>query len=366
MRFSEIVSETILAEMIIRHKTDRGDTLIAFKDSIWIVDQDEYEQNENDIKDQIEKVAGKIPDYVSSISEERPDILVGSYNDIDNTLTVQGSDTSQHPLTSKLIQKVVKQLGIQNIEFGNMSGDIAGSYYPKQIKGKLPEYGFHGTSLRRLRNILKTGIAAQNMGNWGNIHTKGAIFFSVDDSIPRFHANRTSTKDQDIPVIIKFKLPDQSKVFADYDVASELYGSWSPHAPKEYQNSATMPARDNNVTKHHKRPENLWKNAGIFGYKGRVPASMLVEFYTTSVAPGEYAEEDAYVTMSREEMNDYMKAYVYVADNYGDVQEYVNEDWPHYSSEEIISQFEEDMSDQNEDEEEFNDDEFWNSSDDTK
>jgi hypothetical protein len=339
MRFSEI-TETILSEMIIRHQTERGDMLVAFKDSIWIFDQDEYDHNENAIQDKIEKIAGPMPTYASNISDERPDMVVGSYNDIDNTLTIEGSDTKQHPVTSKLIQKVVKQLNIENVEYASLSGDIDSSYSPNEIKGKLPEYGYHGTSLRRLRGILKTGLAAQNMGNWGNIHTKGAIFFAVSDGVPRFHANRTARKDNDIPVIIKFKIPDPSQIFADYDVASELYGSWSQHAPKEYQNSATMPARDNSITKHHKRPQNLWKDMGIFGYKGRISPSMFVEFYTTSMAPSEYPEEDGYVVMSRDEMNDYMKAYVYVADNYGDVQDYVTEEWPHYSSEEIIAELE--------------------------
>lgn len=339
MKFSEI-TEAMLSEMIIRHQTDRGDTLVAFKDSIWIFDRDEYDHNDNAIQDKIEKIAGAIPTYIDSLSDDRPDMVVGSYNDIDNTLTIQGSDLRQHPVTSKLIQKVVKQLGIENVEYGNSSGDVDATYSPKEVKGKLPEYGYHGTSLRRLRGILRTGIAAQNMGNWGNIHTKGAIFFSVGDSVPRFHANRTAGKDQDIPVIIKFKIPDQSKIFADYDVASELYGSWSPHAPKEYQNSATMPARDNSITKHHKRPENLWKDMGIFGYKGRIPPSMFVEFYTTSMPPSEYSEEDGYVERSREEMNDYMKAYVYVADNFGDVQDYIDDNWLHYSAADIIADFE--------------------------
>jgi len=339
MRFSEI-TETMLSEMIIRHKTESGDLLIAFKDSIWIVNYDEYDNDDDGIRTEIQKVAGKMPSNVSDIADARPDVLVGNYNEIDNTLTIEGSDLRQHPVTSKLIQKVVKQLGIKNVEYGNMAGDVDSTYSPNEIKGKLPEYGYHGTSLRRLRGILKTGIAAQNMGNWGNIHTSGAIFFAVGDSIPRFHAHRTATKDSDIPVIIKFKLPDQSKIFADYDVASELYGSWSPHLPSEYSNSSTMPARGNDYIKNQKRPQNLWKDMGIFGYKGRIPPAMFVEFYTTSMPPSEYPEEDGYVERSREEMNDYMKAYVYVADNFGDVQDYVNDNWLHYSADDIIADFE--------------------------
>ena len=348
MKFSEIVSEAFLSEMIVRRYDDDGDTLIAFKDSIWVVDEYDYDRNENGIHDEIEKIAGRVPERLLDIADIRSDILVASYDSTGKTITIQGHDLGQHPETSKLIQKVAKQLGIKSVDYGNSSGDIDASYSPKELKGQLPEYGYHGTSLHRLRGILRTGLAAQNMGNWGSIHTKGAIFFAVSDSVPRFHANRTAEKDQDIPVIIKFKIPDQSKIFADYDVASELYGAWNPHLPSEYSNSSTMPAKPSGITQHHKRPQNLWKNMGIFGYKGRISPSMFVEFYTTSMPPSEYPEEDGYVERSREEMNDYMKAYAYVADNFGLVQDYIDDNWLHYSADDIIS----DLSPEDEEDEE--------------
>lgn len=338
MRYSEIISEQYISEMRVRHKSERGDTLIAFKDSIWIANEYEFEYNKDGIWDDVLSVIGGNNDF-DYVKDERPDVLVGLYNDIDNTLDIHYTEMSQNVRTSKLIQKVVKQLGIENISQVDPSG-FTTDFKSSSAKGKLPEYGYHGTSLARLRQILKTGIAAQNMGNWGNIHTKGAIFFAADDKIPEFHANRTANKDSDIPVIIKFRIPDESKIFADYDVSSKLYGSWSEHLPKEYKNSSTMPARDSEISSKHKRPQNLWKDMGIFGYKGRIPPKFFEEFYTTSSAPEEYADDDRYMQLSREEMNDYMKAYVYVADNFGDVQEYVNDNWMHYTSDEIIADFE--------------------------
>lgn len=338
MRYSEIVSEQNLNEMIVRHNNEDGDYLIAFRDSIWIVDLADIEDG-GELWDEILSVIGEPDSNVDEIRDSRPDVLMGGYNTVDNTLSIDGGrETMQHPSTSRLIKKVAKQLGIENVYTSGYENDEV-HYSPNDIKGKLPEYGYHGTSLKRLRQILKTGISAQSMGNWDDIHTKGAIFFSAEDDIPEFHANRTANNDDDIPVIIKFKLPDENKIFADYDVTASLLGSFSPHTDKAYQNSGSMSPRDSDIAKQHKRPQNLWKDMPVFGYKGRIPPKFFTEFYTTSAAPQEDDYDGApFMILNRKDMNDYMKAYTYVADEFGDVQEVVNPNWLDYSSDEIIGE----------------------------
>ena len=326
--------------MIVRHNSEDGDYLIAFKDSIWIVDHYDI-SNGDDPWDEISQTIG-LPDnaYIDDL-ENRPDVLAAGYNTIDNTLFLpQRTEGNLHPVTSQLIKKVTRQLGIDYVNIEGSDYDDEIEYSPNDLKGKLPKFGYHGTSLRRLQRILKTGIVPQNMGNWGEIHTEGAIFFSVDDSTPKFHAKRTAATDADIPVIIKFEIPDQNQIFADYDVTSALYGANSKYTDKRYAKIGTMSQQpsDNTITQHHKRPQNLWKSAGVFGYNGRIPPSFFTEFYTTfaALSPG---EDSSFMTIFPDEMVGYMKVYEYVDDNFGDVQSMINPNWFDYSPDQIMDEF---------------------------
>lgn len=343
MRYSDLLSEKMLNEMIVRHNDENGDFLVAFKDSIWIVDFDDFQSGEEPWDDFLKAVGEPEDTSFDTISDSRPDVLMGFYNNIDNSLDMFGGPREEkiHPVTSTLIRKVVRQLDIETVNNQSTSDYGEPTYFDSsEIRGKLPKFGYHGTSLLRLREILKKGIMPQNMGNWDAIHTENAIFFSVDNEIPKFHASRTAQKDLDIPVIIKFEIPDESRIFADYDVTANIYGGSSPYIDKAYQGSRTMtPNTYDDITQKHKRPQNLWKNTGVFGYKGRIPPSFFTEFYTTSSAPS-VDNEDTYYSLDREKMNDFMKAYTYVTDEFGEIgQEFINPNWLEYTSDQIISDF---------------------------
>lgn len=336
MRIDEITGDQNLSEMRIRHHTRGGDMLIAFRDSIWIADADDFENNVDGLWDSVLGVIGGDVSF-DYLRDERPDVLVGSYDSSDDSLHIDstGHVLSLHPRTSKLIQKVVRHLGIDRVNDVDMEDD-ATELDKSAIRGKLPEYGYHGTSLSKLRGILKTGISSQSMGNWGDIRTEGVIFFAADSKIPRFHANRTARQDNDVPVIIKFKIPDEDRIISDYDVAAGLYGLGGDDLPDEYMDSHTMPDSDNKVSAHHKRPKNLWRDMGVFGYKGRIPPKFFSGFYTTYSAPSEYGDVE-FIPLNRRELADLMKIYVFVIDELdGDIQDYISSDWMDYAADEVI------------------------------
>lgn len=360
MRFKEILEASMLAEMIVRFRSGYPDFIIAFKDSIWVIDEggrDEFDE----ILPEITKVTGKIFPHESGygprdIQDYRQDILVARYDDDRSSMEIETRGTGLNPATSILVQKVVKQLGIQKVitDVDGMTNEV-----PRyEIRGKLPEYGYHGTSWFRLRQILKLGIVPQDSGNWGQIHTENTVFFAVDDKVPRFHASRTARNDNDVPVVIKFRIPDQNRLIADYDVAYEFYGKSDPHLPSKYKNSGMgdLPMSSssnfhNPMTAYHKRPQNLWKNSGIFGYEGRIPPSAFVGFYSTFMPTHDDRDiaELEFYELSREEMNDYMKAYVWIAENIGlSPEEFMSDNWLNYSGEDIIAEY----SDHDEDDDE--------------
>lgn len=324
--------------MIVRHNEQNGDYLIAFRDSIWIVDEDSVYDGE-DPWSEIAQTVG-LPDG-SDINDlkNRPDVLTGGYNTYDNTLfLISPGEGALHPVTSTLIKKVTRQLGIDNVSVEGYDY-VEHEYSPNDLKGKLPKFGYHGTSLRRLQRILKTGIVPQNMGNWGDIHTEGAIFFAVDENTPKFHSQRTAHKDRDIPVIIKFEIPDEARIFADFDASANLYGSTSKYTDNRYRQQGIMQqnSSENDITQHHKRPQNLWKNTGVFGYDGRIPPSFFTDFYTTFDKTDVNSEGQFLPGISPDEMVGYMKVYEYVVDNFGDV-EMINPNWYNYTPEQIMDE----------------------------
>lgn len=330
MRASQFVSE-----MIVRHKSDSPDWVIAFKDSIWLLDEEDLDSSYSDedgnvpqqeLKDQIMRVIGGGEDdsidgyeFIENIRDTRPDVFIATI-DMDNkelNVDLRGEVSTLHPKTSHLVKKLVKQLGIQRIN-GEVMRGMAGSedeitYYPSEMKGRMPKYGFHGTTMSRLAKMMKTGIMPQDSGNWSDqgIHTPNTIFFAVDHNISEFHAERTSDKLADIPVVIRFKIPDVNKIIPDYDVARTLYGEGVDITQFTGSNPEKMMNKDwKEVIMKMKRPEKLFGQFGVFGYKGRIPANHFIEFYTT-LEPFEFTEYGGqdYYGADKQQMIEYLKIY---------------------------------------------------------
>jgi len=273
-------AKEFMSEMIVRHNNPNGDYVIAFKDSIWIVDEDDMENPEvaRKIADRIgEMEIGDLYDLV----ERRPDAIIARLDMDNNLMQMMGNETAQHPTTSKLIKKIVKQLDLDQVVT-----DSGQSIWKYEIKGKLPTEGFHGTTMKAMSSIMRKGLMAQSQGNWNEIHTEGVVFFTPNPAYAMYHAELNADKTGDIPVVVEFKIPDGNKIVPDYDIASLLYHSQSDEVINTVYQNTNFPSSDyygvrDKVKVHQKRPENLYKDFGIFGYEGRIPASFFELIYSS-------------------------------------------------------------------------------------
>ena len=342
MRFNEFrEASTPLSEMIVRHKSENPTWVVAYEDSIWLLDEDDVDDYGNDSEDALKlmlsimqgindpeiKSVGDIAsrniagdEFINNIREYRPDVFVAMYRPEDNELNLDmhGETAGPHPKTSLLVKKVVKALDIQVINGQSISGyqgnERETSYWPHELEGKMPTHGYHGTTMGNLTKIMKTGIMPQSSGNWEDlgIHTPNTVFFAVDDTISEFHAERGSHYAGDIPVIIHFKIPDINKIIPDYDVANSLYGqgvdisNFTGAKPDVMKNNHWK-----EIIRSKKRPEKLFGQFGVFGYRGRIPANHIIDFSTTLEpfdGDDEYAYPEYYST-SKEQMIEYLKIY---------------------------------------------------------
>jgi|APSaa5957512535_1039671.scaffolds.fasta_scaffold03277_11 hypothetical protein len=280
MDIKEVVQP--LEEMIVRYRSEETDeyTLIAHREFIWLLylEEDDDDPVWNDIE---EKTGERDINYL----QERPDILTGYYHPNSNSLYLSSSSVEkQHPITSKLIKKVAKQLGIQEVSYEAFDYDGEPDekiYFRSELKGKLPDVGYHGTASAYASNILKFGLDYnRGTGNWEQIGQFPAVYFAVLSSTAEFHANRTSDNtNYSVPVVFKFKIPDKNKIVADYDVASEV--GMDPEKAGELEYTASNAYYSNNSEEQRQKIQKynpkskLYQHASVFGYAGRVPASFI-------------------------------------------------------------------------------------------
>lgn len=99
------------------------------------------------------------------------------------------------------------------------------------------------------------------------------VFFSSRFDEAAYHASHTTdrvmTKKRQttVPVIIEFYIPDKNKLVPDYDVAALAKGVRAPN--QEFYADLQK----------EKKPRQLSLETGIWGYKGRIPASFIKYVY---------------------------------------------------------------------------------------
>lgn len=280
MRYHQIINE-----MIIRHQASSPDILIAFKDSIWMVDIDDVDEqiiNEICQKTGISNIGFIDFQEVEEHFDERQDVLVAR---IYNGVLSINRYRQLNPVTSKLIKKVVAQtqFSVSKEYDDDELGEIDNNYY--EFHGEIPSIAFHGTSAQNSYRILKYGLRSNQKGNWQDLHFPDRVFLSSDVLYTFYHANRTAEKNNSVPVIFVFSIPDKSKIDQDYDVGVEFYGKDHPDLPEIYRSPADRNKWSNSdeVQKHSPKT-NFTRETGVFSYKGRIPASFIK---SVIVAPDE-------------------------------------------------------------------------------
>lgn len=289
--FMNIV-EDVLTEMIIRNQEDDYNFVVAFQDSIWLLNsQDDIidEKIIDDIRERTGLYGDDVDELFQDAQDARPDVIAAYV--VNNYLQLDGRTQTYQPSSSLLVRKVVKELGLDGVHtqhMGHDDDDFEVEHEKFSIEGKIPDIVYHGTNSRALRGILSTGLNPNtDVNNWkGQVEKFGdRIFLTVDPQTAIFHANHQAQQYGSVAIVVAVKIPDRNKITSDYDVAvatkspddmrsHDAYG-------KTYAGKNDQYATGRAVSKYSPKT-NFSREFGVFAYTGRIPASFIRDFLVAS------------------------------------------------------------------------------------
>ncbi|UOL51240.1 hypothetical protein [Vibrio phage XZ1] len=230
------------------------------------------------------------------------------YATIENGRLDMFGDSAYRPsVTSDTLRKTIKALNLNGVtrrtqsfnpDYDEVEHDFETDRY--EFNKKLSQKTFyHGTSTAYIESMLKFGLKP-NPGEtqFDNIEHADKVFITTELDKAMFHATHSANRNNSFPVIIEIRIPDESKLVSDYDVVIDVLGANSEEASELgyadifYQ----LPHQRGDGTKYHKddiesrfgkRLGGLSTRIGVFGYKGRIPASHFNFIY----ADGDVIEE---------------------------------------------------------------------------
>jgi len=272
--------EDIVKELRVSGDLDGAQWLVAYKDKVWLFPDEDLGYARGAIEHALHQQELETIDNVVQVAEEDPGVIVGRLQN--KILYIYGqSNFAPDPRTSIALKKIVSQLKLKGVE--KSTGDDSSELIKKsKIKGTLPDTVYHGTSSKYLRKILSTGLRAAESGtNYPNaISHSDLVFFTSRPDEAKYHAvhtvdhlaGRTNVRRQfsspmTIPVILEMSIPDKDKVVPDFDV-SALSSDEKPLSPSGYK-----------ALQKEKIPRQQSQETGIFGYRGRIPASFIKYVY---------------------------------------------------------------------------------------
>lgn len=267
--------------MIFRHNNSDGKYIIAWKDGIWRIsdeeDEETYKKLCEDLKfdEKIDNIFG----IIEYIENDRPDIFVG---------TVQGKE-ELHPYfkssftygpDSPLIRKIMKILGLSL--YVDTSGDEESTdvtYVDKEIP-HYPQFAYHGTTVSAALKIIKFGLRPDNdIENW-KFKFYDRVFLTTRKIDAIFHANNAANKQKSLPIIFRFKIPDPRLIALDYDVAvsfGELDKEPSYKQIRSLYPHNHLEVVKGSIVKKMSPKTDFTRATGTFSYRGRIPASFIDE-----------------------------------------------------------------------------------------
>jgi len=269
-----------LTEMIV-NKEQSGNIIIAFRQWLWIVNynSDKYFEILNSIlsvhpqRDKLRKLISRIDDIESLISwlnDYIPDVLCGCLINHGNTLQINQSSMTISLTTSPLVKKVARELGVKNVNYSYYDEDDEDAVLRKKVKslrGNLDVIWYHGTTSKYLYDILRLGLKPGERGsNYidQDIVHDDIIFLAAKLDEAQHHAWHTVNRVGGHPIVLQVnKIPDKSLIIPDYDVdrlsSQNIYNHFGSR-----EHDAIYSTDSNRAM----------KDAGLIGYKGRIPASM--------------------------------------------------------------------------------------------
>jgi len=271
-----IVENKIISEMFVKGDPD-GDNIVAYRENIWRMGDIPSDEVRDDINDSIGIEAEwegyyDLKDELDN--ENRMDVLFGSLLEGGRTLHIEQIGSFKlDPKSSILVKKVVKELGARKIVYPadyNWGDEEEVPFYG--ARGKVADVMYHGTTSNYLENILKFGLVpGESKTNYEGISHPNAVFFSSRMEEAQHHAVHTAGKVGGDPVIVNLKVPDPDLLIPDYDVDM---GAGDTGCYDYICHTLRSRQAGNLDTDSF----SLSREVGVYGYKGRVPASAIFAY----------------------------------------------------------------------------------------
>ena len=327
-------------------KGDPSNTgIIAYRENIWKVSIDE--EIDESIRQEISDMLGltkqsywyNFQDLIEIVEEaERYDILIGSLSGKD--LYLHTGTLAMDPKSSILVKKVTKELGLNSVYMSEVESDDEDKTSKYQMRGRVLDTAYHGTTTEYLGSILRVGIApSREKSNYSRIDHPDVIFFSSRFGEAKHHANHTANKVGGDPVNLEFKIPNKDLIIPDYDVnvKSEDTGFYNYIPDDVREKSSQNSEMEGSST-------SLSREFGIYGYKGRIPASFISSYYILMNSDQLYGTDSFY--KSREEYTEATpeeaRIYLETKEEFGygslELPEYEEEEWDHETEEESLAE----------------------------
>lgn len=332
-RDNELIWECyLLKEMIVvgDKRTPSGKKyFVSYERYIWIFEtekfttpNDEMNLNRMIINIPIEGFNSKFWDSnvsdihdMRNVEEHNNDIIYGEFDGNEGKIYNKYLSTQ----TSIHIKKLKKSLGLKFLTVPD--GDYDEEAYMSSMSVDLPEWGYHGTSVKYLESIFRFGIKpVKGVTNYENISHDDKIFFTTKFTQAISHAQHTAhITGSDKAVIIKMRIPDPELIVPDYDM--DVSSRKSSDESSIYKHIRSGLKYKGDQTSDYS-PIRLSKEYGLFGYKGRIPASNIWEVYIshegTDMLNDDLSRSD-FMSLDK----DYFKQLKELVGGYGDWVDYV-------------------------------------------
>jgi len=299
MKFSKYYK--LVSEMIFRHNSSDGNYIIAWREGIWRISDEEDQETYKKISKALgsDEEIDNLDDIISYIEDKRPDVFIGTISGKDELRPYTTNGFTYGP-DSPLVRKIMKMLNLSlYIDENDENSDV--TFVDKKIP-RYPEFAYHGTSVKAALKIIKFGLRPDtDIENW-EFKFNDRVFLTTRKSDAIFHANNAADKQQSLPILFRFKIPDPNLISLDYDVAV-AFGDLEKEPEYEkirnrFPNANYEVEMGKSVRKNSPKTD-FTRAVGTFSYKGRIPASFI---NIMSYRNGEFSinDSDSYLTTENE------------------------------------------------------------------